>query len=114
MEIVPLPGAADAAALAADTIEALVGDRPGSVLGLATGSSPLVVYAELIRRSIAARRGGPRRCSSGFASLCDEKSAQFAARRLAGRCGARRDPSGSCAASRFLQPRRLRTQPPFL
>ena len=40
----------DAASIAADTIEALVRSRPDAVLGLATGSSPLPAYQELIRR----------------------------------------------------------------
>ena len=39
-----------AARLAADAIEALVRERPSVVLGLATGSSPLPTYQELIRR----------------------------------------------------------------
>lgn len=34
----------------ADTIEALLKEKPAAVLGVATGSSPLPVYAELIRR----------------------------------------------------------------
>jgi glucosamine-6-phosphate deaminase len=38
--------------LAADTIEALLRSRPGAVLGLATGSSPLPVYDELVRRHV--------------------------------------------------------------
>lgn len=50
MEIVPLATAADVAALAADAIEALVRARPEAVLGLATGSSPLPAYQELVRR----------------------------------------------------------------
>jgi glucosamine-6-phosphate deaminase len=50
MEIVPLASAAEVAALAADTIEALVGSRPAAVLGLATGSSPVAAYAELVAR----------------------------------------------------------------
>ncbi|WP_435770907.1 glucosamine-6-phosphate deaminase [Nocardioides sp. SYSU DS0651] len=50
MEVVPF-GTADAvAALAADTIEAAVRARPEAVLGLATGSTPLPTYRELIRR----------------------------------------------------------------
>ncbi len=39
-----------AAGLAADAIEAIVARKPDAVLGLATGSSPLPIYAELIRR----------------------------------------------------------------
>jgi glucosamine-6-phosphate deaminase len=50
MEVVPLTTAADVAALAADVIEAQVRRRPPAVLGLATGSSPLPAYQELIRR----------------------------------------------------------------
>jgi glucosamine-6-phosphate deaminase len=50
MEVVPLGSAAEVAALAADTIEALVGSRPAAVLGLATGSSPMATYAELVAR----------------------------------------------------------------
>jgi len=50
MEVVPLASEAEIAALAADTIEALVRTRPAAVLGLATGSSPLPAYQELIRR----------------------------------------------------------------
>lgn len=47
MEVVITPSAA---VLAADAIEALVGSNPTAVLGLATGSSPLPTYQELIRR----------------------------------------------------------------
>lgn len=47
MEVVITP---DAAVLAADAIEALVRAQPAAVLGLATGSSPLPTYQELIRR----------------------------------------------------------------
>src|SRR4051812_225672 len=50
MEVVPLSSAQEVAALAADTIEALVRSRPSCVLGLATGSSPVPTYAELIER----------------------------------------------------------------
>jgi len=38
------------ARIAADAVERLVRDRPDAVLGLATGSSPLAVYDELVRR----------------------------------------------------------------
>lgn len=54
MEVVPLATGDDIARLAADTIEALVRHKPHAVLGLATGSSPLPTYTELIRR----RRAG--------------------------------------------------------
>jgi glucosamine-6-phosphate deaminase len=50
MEVVLLPSAEDAARLLADAIEALVRRRPDAVLGLATGSSPLLTYQELVRR----------------------------------------------------------------
>lgn len=50
MEVLLLPDAAAIGTLAADAIEALVRDRPDAVLGLATGSSPLPVYRELIAR----------------------------------------------------------------
>ena len=50
MEVVPLATAAEVGSVAADAIEALLRDRPDAVLGLATGSSPLPAYQELIRR----------------------------------------------------------------
>jgi glucosamine-6-phosphate deaminase len=50
MEVVITASAAVAGALAADAIEALVRARPHAVLGTATGSSPLPIYTELIRR----------------------------------------------------------------
>ena len=50
MEVVILPGGQDIAALAADAIVRLLGEKPDAVLGLATGSSPLGVYGELHRR----------------------------------------------------------------
>ena len=50
MEVVLLPSVDEVAALAADTIEALVCSRPDCVLGLATGSSPVPAYAELVAR----------------------------------------------------------------
>lgn len=49
MEVVIRP-ADELAVLAADVIEARLREHPESVLGLATGSSPLKVYQELIRR----------------------------------------------------------------
>ncbi|MBE1877187.1 glucosamine-6-phosphate deaminase [Myceligenerans pegani] len=49
MEVVIAP-ADELARLAADAIEVLLTARPRSVLGLATGSSPLKVYDELVRR----------------------------------------------------------------
>lgn len=49
MEVVIAP-AEDLAVLAADAIESLLRRDPATVLGLATGSSPLKVYDELARR----------------------------------------------------------------
>jgi len=57
MEVVPLSTADEVAALAASTIEALVRTRPAAVLGLATGSTPVPTYAELVARHRAG--GGP-------------------------------------------------------
>jgi glucosamine-6-phosphate deaminase len=50
MEVVPLGSADEIAVLAADTVEAVVRRRPNAVLGLATGSTPLPTYQELIKR----------------------------------------------------------------
>ena len=50
MEIVILGGSRQIGRLAADAIEQLVRRKPGAVLGLATGSSPLPVYDELAAR----------------------------------------------------------------
>jgi len=50
MEVVALASAEQIAVLAADAIEALVRSTPDAVLGLATGSTPLPVYRELILR----------------------------------------------------------------
>jgi len=50
MEVVPLTSAAEVGAVAATAIEALVRRRPAAVLGLATGSSPLPTYQELVGR----------------------------------------------------------------
>lgn len=50
MEIVPLDSAQEIAVVAADLVEAVVRAKPHAVLGLATGSSPVPTYAELIRR----------------------------------------------------------------
>jgi glucosamine-6-phosphate deaminase len=61
MEVVPLGSAGEIAVTAADVIEAVVRARPAAVLGLATGSTPLPTYQELIRRHQAA--AGP--CYAG-------------------------------------------------
>ncbi|MEC5191663.1 MULTISPECIES: glucosamine-6-phosphate deaminase [unclassified Arthrobacter] len=50
MEVVILAGSRPIAALAADAVQALLIRKPGAVLGLATGSSPLPVYDELALR----------------------------------------------------------------
>lgn len=55
MEIVVIDDAQRAAQRAADEVAALVRDRPRPVLGTATGSSPLPLYAELARRCSAGR-----------------------------------------------------------
>ncbi len=53
MEVVPLATVDEAAATAADAVEGLVRARPEAVLGLATGSSPLPLYRELVARHVA-------------------------------------------------------------
>ncbi|WP_435299139.1 glucosamine-6-phosphate deaminase [Timonella sp. A28] len=50
MEIVIHDSAAELARMAADVIEEVVRNNESPVLGLATGSSPLPIYTELIRR----------------------------------------------------------------
>ena len=50
MEVVIVDDATVGAGMVADTIATLVRDRPGAVLGLATGSTPLPVYDALVRR----------------------------------------------------------------
>jgi glucosamine-6-phosphate deaminase len=50
MEVVILPGSRQISSLAADAVEALLRRKPDAVLGLATGSTPLPVYAELALR----------------------------------------------------------------
>ncbi|MFH5821329.1 glucosamine-6-phosphate deaminase [Georgenia sp. AZ-5] len=55
MEVVIQPTAEALAPLAADAVEHLLAARPDAVLGLATGSSPLAVYDELVRRHQAGR-----------------------------------------------------------
>ena len=54
MEVVIVPSPEDMGRVVADAVEALVSRRPDAVLGLATGSSPLPVYDELVTRC---RRG---------------------------------------------------------
>jgi glucosamine-6-phosphate deaminase len=50
MEVVILADAKKIGAVAADSIGALLGRRPDAVLGLATGSSPMMIYDELAAR----------------------------------------------------------------
>ncbi|GMV97512.1 MAG: glucosamine-6-phosphate deaminase [Phycisphaerae bacterium] len=50
MEVIITPTAQDMAVLAADIIERQLLTKPNSVLGLATGSTPIGTYQELIRR----------------------------------------------------------------
>jgi glucosamine-6-phosphate deaminase len=50
VEVVILPDAGSVSVVVADAIDRLVATNPGAVLGLATGSSPLGVYRELVRR----------------------------------------------------------------
>jgi glucosamine-6-phosphate deaminase len=50
MEVVISTKPNEAGTLAADIIEDLLGRRPEAVLGVATGSSPLIIYDELGRR----------------------------------------------------------------
>ncbi len=50
MEVIVEPTPDDVARVAADVVAGVVARRPDAVLGVATGSSPLGVYAELARR----------------------------------------------------------------
>src|SRR6201993_2847226 len=49
MEIIIQPSADAASQIAARHIARLVRDKPNAVLGLATGSTPLAMYRELVR-----------------------------------------------------------------
>lgn len=53
MEVVIVPTADEAGSLVGGALAALVGRCPRAVIGLATGSSPLVVYRDLARRCAA-------------------------------------------------------------
>jgi len=55
VEVIIKPEAADLAPVAADIVERLVLRKPDAVLGVATGSSPVGLYAELGRRVAAGR-----------------------------------------------------------
>lgn len=50
MEVIVLPSAAEVGATAARRIAQIVQRKPDAVVGLATGSSPLAIYAELAAR----------------------------------------------------------------
>jgi len=49
MEIIIQPNAEEASMIAARHVARLVRDKPNAVLGLATGSTPLMMYRELVR-----------------------------------------------------------------
>lgn len=68
MEVIIAANANDAGVVVADLIERLLHDKPTAAIGLATGSSPLVVYAELIRRCAA----GQLSFSEATAFILDE------------------------------------------
>jgi glucosamine-6-phosphate deaminase len=53
MEVIVLADANEIGRIAADAIGALLNRKPDAVLGLATGSSPLAIYEELMARSAA-------------------------------------------------------------
>ncbi|AQT82244.1 glucosamine-6-phosphate deaminase [Mycolicibacterium litorale] len=55
MEVVILEDTQQIGTVAADAIEALLTSKPTAVLGLATGSSPLAIYDELVARQQAGR-----------------------------------------------------------
>lgn len=50
MQVVILPTAADVGRIAAAKVASVIQRRPDAVLGLATGSSPLAIYADLAAR----------------------------------------------------------------
>ncbi|NCT89350.1 glucosamine-6-phosphate deaminase [Cellulomonas sp. APG4] len=68
MEVVIDPSPDALARVAADAVERLLTRRPDAVLGLATGSSPLRVYDELVRR----HRAGAVSFARSRAFLLDE------------------------------------------
>ncbi|WP_147918785.1 glucosamine-6-phosphate deaminase [Ruania zhangjianzhongii] len=53
MELIIQPDDRAIATIVADAVTTLLADKPDAVLGLATGSSPLAVYDELVRRNEA-------------------------------------------------------------
>lgn len=55
MEVIILKDPAAIGRIGADAIESLLARKPDAVLGLATGSSPLAIYDELVARHAAGR-----------------------------------------------------------
>ena len=55
MEVIILQGAEQIGAMAGDAVTALLDRNPAAVLGLATGSSPVAIYDELVARRDAGR-----------------------------------------------------------
>lgn len=55
MEVIIAQSARQLGALAADAVTALLDRKPAAVLGLATGSSPIAIYDELVARHRAGR-----------------------------------------------------------
>ena len=55
MEVIVLQGAGQIGAMAADAVTALLDRNPAAVLGLATGSSPIAIYDELVARHDSGR-----------------------------------------------------------
>jgi glucosamine-6-phosphate deaminase len=68
MEVVIVADAPAAGVVGANIVTALLTRKPDAVIGLATGSSPLPVYGELIRRS----RSGDISFATATAFLLDE------------------------------------------
>lgn len=52
MEIIIQPTPEAASRIAARVIERLLREKPNAVLGLATGSTPLLLYRELVRMKL--------------------------------------------------------------
>jgi glucosamine-6-phosphate deaminase len=68
MEVVIVPAAGHVGTVAADAVSSLLRRKPGAVLGLATGSSPLPVYRDLVAR----HRRGRLSFASATGFLLDE------------------------------------------
>ena len=115
MEVIITAGEAEIGVLAADAIGALLHRKPDAVLGLATGSSPLVIYDELANRhaagqiSFAAVRGFtldeyvglPAGHSERYRNVIDEvfvSRVDFADGAVAGPDGLATDIPAACAA----------------